>query len=349
MTGPPGVRFWRGAEIESVHAVHAAVASAGRVVAAHGAPATRAFLRSAAKPIQLLPLVEEGLVERYGLTEAEVAVMAASHSGEPYHVAAVASILEKADLAPSHLQCGVHEPLSEPAALALRAAGATPNVLHNNCSGNHAAMLVVCRALGWSLDDYRAPDHPLQERIWRQVADLAGLAPEAVGRATDGCGVPAFALPVAAMAAAYGRLAEADAARDTDRARAVGVVFDAMAAEPAYAAGTGRLCSELMARAGLGLIIKTGAEGVYCAALRAGAGPDAQGGDGSGPRGLALKVADGAGRAADVALLSLLAGLGAVDPAADPVLAAHARPPVRNHAGVVVGHLDAWIPLLEVE
>ncbi|MFN2384122.1 MAG: asparaginase [Gemmatimonadota bacterium] len=339
MTGPVGVRFWRGTELESVHAVHAALASAGRVVPLHGAPSTRAFLRSAAKPIQLIPLVEEGLVARYGFTDAEVAVMAASHSGEPFHVAAVTSILEKADLQPAHLQCGVHEPLSHAAALALRAAGMAPTPLHNNCSGNHAGLLVVCRALGWPLATYREPDHPLQERLWRLVAELADLTLERVGRATDGCGIPAFALPVSTMAAAYGRLAEADAARLSDRERAIGLIFDAMAAAPPFTAGTGRLCTDLMTRAGAGLIIKTGAEGVYCAALRAGGAP----------RGLALKVADGAGRAADVALLELLVGLGAIDSAADPVLAAHARPPVRNHAGCVVGHLDAWLPMLEVE
>ena len=331
---PEGVRVWRGAAVESIHAVHAAVVGAnGRVLLYRGDPDARAFLRSAAKPVQALPVVEDGLVDRFGFTAEEIAVMAASHGGEPIHVAAVESILGKAGLDPALLQCGAHPPFHESSAAGLRTQGREPTALHNNCSGKHAGMLAVCRARGWPFESYRDPEHPLQRRIWTLVAELAGLPASEVDRAIDGCGVPTFALPLRSMAALFGRLASADAARDSDRARAVGVVFDAMTAHPAYVAGTGRLCTDLMIRAGDRVVVKAGAEGISCAAIR---GQD---------RGLALKVADGARRAVDVAMLALLDGAGVVDGARDPVLAAYLTPPVLNRAGSIVGRLDARLPL----
>ncbi len=325
-----GVRVWRGTEVESMHEVHAALVEAsGREVARCGVPDMRAYLRSAAKPVQVLPVIEEGVMERYGFSDEEIAVMAASHNAEPFHVAAVERILEKAGLDAGLLRCGAHPPLHEPSAEALRRAGHEPTALHNNCSGKHAGMLAVCRAMGWPLETYRDPDHPLQVRIWRLVAELAALPAEEVGRATDGCGVPAFALPVRAMATLYARLAAADQVRDTDRSRALGIVFDPMAAHPNHVAGAGRLCTAVMTRAGERVVVKTGAEGVYCAAIR------------GARQGLALKVADGARRAQNVALLALLKELDLVDGVGDPDLEPHRAPELTNRSGMIVGHIDA--------
>ncbi len=334
-SGPVGVRVWRGSEVESLHRVHVAVARDGRLVARHGEPETRAFMRSAAKPIQVLPLVEEGLVDALGLTDEELAVAAASHNAEPFHLAAVGSLLEKAGLEPGQLQCGPHEPMYPPAAEALRAAGLEPTPMHNNCSGKHAAMLATCRAKGWPLETYLDPEHPLQRRIRGTLAELAGVDEARIGVAVDGCGAPTFALPVVAMATAFAALADADARRDGERAQAVGRVLDAMAAHPEYVAGTDRLCTALMACAGARVVAKTGAEGVYCAVLR---------GAGGEPRGLALKVADGAHRAQDVALVALLDGLGAL-PADDETLSSWRRAVVTNRAGRSVGRIDARLPI----
>ncbi len=217
---PTGVRVWRGDEIESRHEVHAALVRGGRLVAAHGDPSARAYLRSAAKPIQLVPLVEDGGVERYGFTPREIAVMAASHNAESFHVDAVRSILEKAGLEESDLRCGPHPPTHAPSARALVEAGRDPTAIHNNCSGKHAGMLAACRAMGWPLGTYLEPDHPLQVRIRDTLAELAGIDAAAMGIGVDGCGVPCFALPVTAMATAFDALARADADRDDDaRAR----------------------------------------------------------------------------------------------------------------------------------
>ena len=336
MTDPAGVRVWRGGEIESLHRIHAAVVEGGRVARRHGEPATRAYLRSSAKPFQLLPLVEEGLVERYGFSPPEIAVMAASHSGEPFHLEAVRSILGKADLSEDDLRCGGHEPFHAPTTEALRRSGEAPSALHDNCSGKHAGMLAVCRAMGWPLETYREPGHPLQRRILATLAEMAGMHEGDVGIAVDGCGVPTFALPVSAMARAWAALAGADAARSDERGRAVGTIFDSMAAHPEYVAGTGRMDTDVMVEAGEKVIVKTGAEGVFCAAVRASGG--------RAPAGLALKVADGTRRAQDPALVALLAGLGLVDPASER-LAAHARPAIVNRTGTEVGRIDARVPL----
>jgi L-asparaginase II/alkylhydroperoxidase/carboxymuconolactone decarboxylase family protein YurZ len=335
---PAGVRVWRGDEIESLHRVSAAVVGAGgETLHRLGDPTSRAWLRSSAKPVQLLPLVEDGLVERFGFTGEELAVMAASHDAEPIHIEAVRAILAKADLAEPMLRCGAHEPGSAVAAEELHRRGEKPSAIHNNCSGKHAGMLAVCRARGWPLDSYLEPEHPLQLTIWRTLAELAAMAPEEIGRAVDGCGAMTFALPVVAMARAWGALALADARRETTREQAIGRIFDAMAAHPMHVGGSGRLDSDLLRQAGDRLIAKTGAEGVYCAALR---GPR-----GAGPRGLALKVVDGARRAQDPALLALLVELGEIDPSQDPALESHARPKLTNPSGTPVGRIDAWLPL----
>lgn len=334
---PEGVRVWRGDEVESSHRVHAAVVRDGRPESAHGDPSRRAYLRSAAKPIQLLPLVEEGVVERYGFTPREIAVMAASHNAESFHVDAVRSILEKAGLEESHLQCGPHPPMHEPSARALVEAGREPEAIHNNCSGKHAGMLALCRARGWPLETYREPDHPLQVRIRETLADLAGIDAGSIGIGIDGCGVPCFALSVTAMATAFDAMARADATRDDDRSRAIGAIVDAMAIHPEYVAGSGRPCTIIMAKAGERVVVKTGAEGVYGAILRA--APDA------GPAGLALKVVDGARRGQDVALATLLTDLGVLHPDLDEKIADLVTPAVTNRAGQVVGHIDACLPL----
>lgn len=329
-----GVRVWRGGRVESVHAVHAAVAdAAGRLVSAHGDPGRRAYIRSSAKPIQVLPLIEEGLGERFGFTDREIAVMVASHGARPFHLEAVRGILDKAGLDPGLLRCGPHPPLDPDAARALLMSGIEPDRIHNNCSGKHAGMLAVCRAMGWPLETYLDFDHPLQVRIHETVAELAGSDPGEIHRAVDGCGAPTFLLPVHRMAVAFARLAAADRTRDTDRGRAIGRVLDAMAAHPEHVAGTGRVDTDLMALAGAQVSVKTGAEGVFCAVLR-----------GRG-EGLALKVADGAKRAQDVALLELLVEAGAIDEATARQLETHWRPGVRNHAGALVGRIDATLPL----
>jgi L-asparaginase II len=321
---PVAVLVRRGDRVESEHRVAYAVADAGGAVLHQEGDARRpVFPRSAVKPLQAMPLVESGAAARFGLSEQELALACASHSGEAMHTEAVAAWLARLGLDPSALECGAHAPTHEPTARQLIERRQPPSPLHNNCSGKHAGMLTLALHLGAPTAGYSAPDHPVQQRISALLAAMSGasLAPPAV----DGCGVPTHAMPLAGLATAMARLADPDPSRAAaGRAEACARIRAAMMRHPLLVAGSGRPCSLIMAAAA-GVLVKTGAEGVYVAAL------PARG------LGLALKVADGAGRAAVVALIALLARLGALEQAA---LGDFATPLLRNHAGRVVGRIE---------
>lgn len=174
-------RSLRGGWTENVHFGVGAVATpAGRVVAGAGDPTRRVYLRSAAKPIQLLPLVGAGGVAANGLSSAEIALMCSSHEGSDTHVAAIRSLLSRVRLSEDDLGCGIHPPLSAAAARALRERGESAGNAHNNCSANHIGQLLACRALQLPLDGYRDPAHPLQRRVLELVAEFAGVEHDGV-------------------------------------------------------------------------------------------------------------------------------------------------------------------------
>ena len=172
-TAPPIlVRVTRGGLTESAHrGCVVAVDGQGNTVAALGDPETTVFLRSAAKPLQALPVIESGAADRYGLTAPEIAVMCGSLNGQDYQVAAVCSILDKIGLSASAMACGVHRPSHRPTAQALSRAGQEPTALHNNCAGKHAAMLVLCAHYGWDIEGYTGIDHPVQQAILKRVGE----------------------------------------------------------------------------------------------------------------------------------------------------------------------------------
>lgn len=201
------VHVTRGALVECVHRGHLAVADAsGRLVRAAGEPQYVTYARSSAKPLQAVPVVASGAADRFGLTAPELALLCASHSGEPMHVQAVLRMLAKIGEDESALRCGAHPPYHKPSAAAIRQAGAAPTPVHNNCSGKHTGMLALAKQLGAPTDGYMRPDHPVQQAMLRAVAAFAGVSPEDVVLGTDGCGVPVFGLPLASLAAAYARL-----------------------------------------------------------------------------------------------------------------------------------------------
>ena len=326
----PLIDVWRGDVVESVHfGTIAAVDSTDRILGAAGDPATVTFLRSAAKPAQLIPLVESGAVERFGITTAEIAVMSGSHGGEPFHVEAVRSVLGKIGLDESALQCGVHPPSYRPAADHLRRAGGSPTALHNNCSGKHAGMLALAVHLGAPTRSYLETGHPVQLRIRAAVETLAGLELGGAQVAIDGCSAPNFAVPVAAAARIYARLLD-------PRGRAAGTsaasqVVEAMRRHPEMVAGTDRLCTALMQGAGHNMIAKIGAEGFF-----------ALGYDGGGRGvGVAIKISDGEGsRSRFTAGLEALRQLGALDDEQAAALRSRFVGDPHNHRGLVVGRIE---------
>lgn len=324
----------RGGRIESVHRGTVAVADRdGRLRYLAGDPALPLYLRSACKPLQALPLVEGGGVEKFELTGAELAVVCASHAAEPVHLEAVGSILSKIGLDPSALRCGPHVPLDPATAAALARSGRSPEPIHNNCSGKHAGMLASCRLHGWPTETYLEPGHPLQRRIAAIIAEFCADG-EPLPHATDGCGVPTFHATVGQLARAFARLADP---RDlpAPRAAAVRRIGDAMAAHPVMVSGTGRLATVLMEVLGDRLFCKGGAEGGFGIALR-----------GRG-LGIAVKVDDGNARAMGPILVEVLRQLGAAGPAEAAALAAHARPDVLNTRGEIVGAIRPLVHLHE--
>ncbi|MFQ5876271.1 MAG: asparaginase [Acidobacteriota bacterium] len=326
----PLVAVLRGGHVESVH--HGAIAvvdDAGRTVASAGDPGARTFLRSAAKPAQVLPLIGSGAADLFGLTEPEIAVIIGSHGGEAMHLAAVRSILSKIGLDERALQCGAHPPLHPPAARELLDRGERPLPIHNNCSGKHAGMLALAVHLGAPLDTYLDPGHPVQVRIREVVASLAGLPAASVDLAVDGCSAPTFHMPIRNAALLYARLVSTEAA---GRWRAAaGRVATAMRRHPEMVAGTDRLCTALMRAAGHDLIAKIGAEGFYGLACR-------RGGTGMG---IAIKIADGDGvRARHSAALETLRGLGILDERERVELLDRFVGPLRNRRGLPVGRVE---------
>ncbi|MEE9544435.1 MAG: asparaginase [Rhodospirillales bacterium] len=328
MTAPANpilVEVSRAETVESRHRGAAVVARAdGTVVASWGEVAAPVFPRSAAKPLQALPLIETGAAERFGVSDEEIALACASHRGEPVHTRALAAWLKRMGLSAEDLECGASPPKDEETAAAMIGAGQSPSPLHNNCSGKHAGFLATALHMGEKTAGYIQPGHPVQKR-WRGVLQEMGgaeLAEAAAG--VDGCGIPVVAMPLAALARAMARLAD-PSGLPSARRRAARRVLAAMTAHPYLVRGRGGF-DTLAIEAGAGaLVVKTGAEGVHAAALP---GPGL---------GVALKIDDGARRAAETAMAALLAHLGAVDKKAKAALAPFLASPVNTFAGTSVG------------
>lgn len=326
----------RGPAVESRHRVSAAVVdSEGRLLAYSGYPHLVTFMRSAAKPFQALPLIEDGAAERFAVSSEEIALACASHNSEPHQVELVQAFLQRIGATEADLACGPHRPLSAELAL-VDADGATSagggsvagqsvervprSPLASNCSGKHTAMLAVAKHAGWPTAGYHLSDHPVQQRCRSSVARWAEVPESSLAEAVDGCGVVTFALPLSRMALAYARLAASSEP-------AALAVTRAMIAHPELVAGKGRLCTALMQRYPGRVLAKIGAEGVYGAALL------------DRGIGIALKVEDGHNWSAVVALLVVLETLG-LDPPPRENLAQFARIPLRNTRGEIVGSLQ---------
>ncbi|MDH3271165.1 MAG: asparaginase [Gemmatimonadota bacterium] len=315
----------RGGVVESRHVVHLAVCDAeGGLLTAIGDPDALTFYRSAAKPLQALPLVEEGVADRLGLSVEELALCCASHEGEPRHVEGARSILRKAGVDESVLRCGPHAPYARAAAEALLRAGESPARIHNNCSGKHAGMIALAIGMGWDPLDYHLPDHPVQRRMIDEVVRWSGLAADEIPVAVDGCGVVCFAVPLRSMARSFASFTSA-----ADAGAPAGRIVDAMTAHPFMVGGTGRACTAVMEVAGDRTWVKLGAEGVYGGGLR---------GRGIG---FAIKVADGGRRAVEVALIRVLRALDALTDEQVERLRAHGNPTVRNTRDEAVGEVRA--------
>jgi len=317
----PLVRVVRSGLEESVHLGDVAVCDAtGRLIASAGDPNRLVFVRSCTKPVQAAVAVDATRLE---LSDRLVAIMAASHNGEPVHLRAVRDVLRLGALTEADLQTPADRPLDGASARRVR----EPRPLYHNCSGKHAGMLLASTRAGWPTATYRRRSHPLQRRILGAVQRLSGADDVAIG--IDGCGAPVHGMGLRAAATMYAGLSDPD--RQGRLAPAVGRVVTAMQAEPYLVGGRNRIDTEVM-RAAPNVLAKEGAEALTCAVAL---------GDGLG---IAVKVGDGGYRAAGPALIAVLDQLGLLSGGARRRLAKRASPPVLG-GGRPVGRLEPVLML----
>jgi L-asparaginase II len=241
MSEPLRVAVRRGDFVECVHEVHAVAVGDGEVIASAGDPSLVTSLRSAAKPLQALPLARA----YPDLGDDELAIASASHFATPKHIEAVRRLLAATGGREEELDCGLQD-------------GRPPEPIYDNCSGKHAGMLATCRANGWPVEGYRFADHPLQRLLREQVAAATSLEPDEIPTGIDGCGVVAFAVPLERAALAFSKLEQLEGG-----AR----VAYAMRAHPELVGGEGATDTMLM-QAHPGVVAKGGAEGLICASGR---------------------------------------------------------------------------------
>lgn len=277
------VRLLREGIVESIHRVQAVVAdNRGRTLSVAGSAETASFVRSALKPFQALAVTNTGTLERFGLTDRDLAIICSSHQGTVEQARQAFNILWRSDVDPSALQCPTPPGKRSP--------------LEYNCSGKHAGMLAVCRQRNFPISSYLQRDHPVQRLILTKVAELLRMPPEEFIHAHDDCGAPTYFMQLGQMATLYAQLASGD---NLDMER----IVRAMTHHPTMVAGEGQFDTELMRLAEGELVSKAGAEGIQCIA-RVGEG-----------LGLSIKVADGAKRAKYAVAVHLLKQMGWITPA----------------------------------
>jgi L-asparaginase II len=331
---PVLVQVRRGDTVESRHRGHIVQVDAkGKIVHSVGAPSTEVCMRSTVKPLAVVALLESGAADDLRLTNAELAIMCASHTGEDKHVRTLQAIFRRASVTQALLQCGTEgAPADVQTAARLARDGETPGAIRHGCSGFHAASILMSAYAGWSLDDYADPRHPSQVAVRETVARLLARDPEALPTATDNCGLLTYEVTLLEMARAYLMLADpegpsvgGEAARS---APALKRVREAMMAEPEMVGGTyDNLDTELMRRRPGRLVAKAGADGMRAVGLVAGDGVEASG--------MAIKIEDGdlSRRAITATSVEVLAQLGLLDERDLRMLAGYHHPTVFAPSG----------------
>ncbi|MBO6826982.1 MAG: asparaginase [Sneathiella sp.] len=328
---PLTIDVWRGNMVESRHLVHAVVTDAdGGILKKWGNIEDPVYLRSAIKPVQALPLVESGAADAFNVSERELSLACASHTGEDFHAEAVTNWLKRIGLSVEALECGSHWPTYRAAERAMAAAGKEPTAANNNCSGKHSGFLTTAVHLGEDPKGYVNLDHPVQQRIQKILEDFTDLDLSNAPMGIDGCSIPTFGVPLKNAAMAIARFADPEKL-GSERASACRRIQKAIAAYPEMIAGSDRLCTALNGSAKGTVIAKVGAEGVYLAAL---------------PTlglGVAMKTADGTVRGVEVALGSILEHIGLMTDDMQAAMGSFTSPVLENWNGIKVGKLETHL------
>jgi L-asparaginase II len=335
---PTLVEVRRGPIVESRHRGAIVIAEPdGRIVNHLGDASHITSTRSTIKPIQAIPFITSGAADHFDVDQRELAVVCASHEGEPIHTETVAGMLVRAGFDESALLCGAHPPYDTETARKLEERGEHFTQLHNNCSGKHTGMLLTAGLRGFSTGDYVSIEHPVQQQIirtFRQLASLEGDLPAAI----DGCSAPTFGVPLSALAVAFARLVN-PAQQESAVANAAGRIVTAMINHPEMVGGTkGRFDTELLRASHGKLVCKIGAEASYavgvlpCERFPRGVG-------------IAFKIEDGSYRGLGPAVVEALAQLEILNEAETGQLASFHRPETDNRRGARVGQVRAVFQL----
>lgn len=325
------VKEFRAGVMECAHSGHIAMVGENGVLKGYaGDPGFVAFTRSSAKPLQAIPGIRGGIAGKYGLNEAEIALMTASHRGEPYHVQALESMEAKTGIQETCLICAASYPLDEGSREeAIRKNGRRK--LFHNCSGKHLGLLSYSKSKGLPLEGYSEPDHPVQREVLQTVSYMAGLSEKDIVLGTDGCGLPVFALPLTALAHAYLKLSCPELIEDTATREAVKAITSAMHAHPEMVAGHGRLDSLLLEDGNI--IAKGGFKGVYCFGLK------------EERLGFAFKILDGSEEEWGLIVKAILEQVGYQNRATVRKLAAAFPGAIKNDENMTVGHAETVFQL----
>ena len=332
----PMVEVTRGEIVESIHfGAFIVVDSHGKVLASAGNPDLMTYPRSSMKPFQALPFIERGGAEKFGLTDQEVSIMCASHSGTDLHKSVLEGMHAKIGISEADLACGVHWPSDAATRDALKAAGEEPTPFRHNCSGKHTGMLAHALLRGLDKEDYLNPDHPVQVTIRETLAEMVDMAPAEMPLGRDGCSAPVYGIPLINMARGVAKLAD-PVELETNRAEACRKITHAMMSYPVMVAGPGKFDTDLMTAAKGKLFCKGGAEGYQIIGVMPGVL-----GEGSSGLGIAIKISDGdaAGRARASVSLTLLQALGVLGQDEMGALSGYGNLPVKNWRGFMVGEI----------
>ena len=340
----PVLEITRGNIVESVHfGAIAVVDAAGTLVASWGDPATKTYLRSSAKPFQAMPLIELGGAETFGLTDREIAVTCASHSGTDEHAGVIRSIQQKVGVREDNLQCGVHEPFHRPTALAMLQRGEEPTSIRHNCSGKHTGMLAQATLRGLPIEDYLNPGHPVQQLDLQTFAEMCSVDINDIDLGIDGCSAPVWAIPLQNAALGYARLVN-PAGLPPARAAACRRIVRAMTSNPDMVAGPERFDTVLMECCSGKVVAKGGAEGYQGMGIL----PDVLH-PGHPGLGIALKISDGdaGGRAVSAVALEVLRQLGLLSAEQIAALPKFGSKDVLNWRKLVAGEIRPVFELIK--
>lgn len=319
--------------VESCHRGSAIVVdSSGKTVLTIGNSERQIYPRSALKPLQAIALLESGAAEKFELSDKEIALACASHNAEQFHIDALHSWLHRLGLTVDDLECGADLPMSDTAKLQLLAERAEPSPAYQNCSGKHCGMLTLARHLGVPTNGYSEYHHPTQQIWMKTFSELLGIDATTLAWQRDGCGLPALCMPMATIAYGYALFANPAVVRGS-RGAAMARIMSAIQAHPQMLAGSGRCCTDVIQASAGSVVVKTGAEGVYAAAL-----PELG-------LGLCLKIDDGASRGSAVALGKLLLKLTAIDSRLHQQLGNYFEPIIYNTQNKPTGKIIATAAL----